>query len=265
MMIIAERINSTRKSVAKAISEKDEGFSRDLAERQAGAGADFLDVNAGAFPTDEAEHLKWLVTVCQEAVDTPLSLDSPNPEALKQALPLVKKPPFINSITGEASRMDQVVPLVLESGANVICLCMDEGGMPETSVARMEVAKRTFEKLDKAGLPAGNVFFDPLVQPVSTNAAYGPLVLDTIGGIREALPGCHIICGLSNVSFGLPQRKLINRNFLSMCVARGLDSAILDPLDELLMANVHAARMLAGRDEYCMDYLSAHKEGKLGG
>jgi 5-methyltetrahydrofolate--homocysteine methyltransferase len=264
MLIIAERINSTRKSVAKAVSERDEAFIRDLAERQAAAGADFLDVNAGAFPSDEAEHLKWLVTVCQDAVDIPLSLDSPSPDALKAALPLVKKPPFINSITGEASRIEQVVPLVVEHEANVICLSMDEGGMPETAADRVEVAKKTVATLEKMGVPAERMFCDPLVQPVSTNSEYGPLVLDTIGGIREALPEVHIICGLSNVSFGLPQRKLVNRNFLSMCVARGLDAAILDPLDDLLMANMHASEMLAGRDEYCMNYLGAHKEGKLG-
>jgi len=264
MLIIAERINSTRKSVAKAVESRDESFIRDLARKQAAmAGVDFIDVNAGAFPTSEPECLEWLVNVCQESVETPLSLDSPNPEALEKVLPLVKKPPFINSITGEDKRIESVVPLVVEYDARVICLCMDESGIPETSRGRIEVAKKTYDKLAKMGVAADKVYFDPLVQPVSTNNKLGVEVLETIAGLRKEVPESHVVCGLSNVSFGLPERKLINQNFISMCIAAGLDSVILDPLDRRIMANIYASEMLVGRDEFCLNYINAHKAGLL--
>ena len=264
MQIVGERINTSRRRMRIAVEQKDAAFIRKEAQNQVAAGATWVDVNCGTFVSDEPERLAWLVDVVQDAVEVPLCIDSPNPKALEMGLARHRNgQPMINSITDEADRFEQILPLVLEHRASIVALCMAGSGMPGSAEERFETAARLIERLTGAGVPIGDIYVDPVVCPVSTDAAHGRHVLEAIRRIMETFEGVHTICGLSNVSFGLPLRKLINQNFLTMCMAMGLDAVILDPSDARMMANLIASEALLGKDEFCMNYVMAHREERL--
>lgn len=262
MIIIGEKINSTLKSVRPAMENYDAAFIVDLAKRQYEAGAAYIDVNAGMFLNDEPERIEWLVNTIQEAIDAPFSIDSPNPKALERALKANKNSkPIINSITGEKERYEAVLPLVLEYQTGVVALCMDDKGMPETTEDRMTVAHKLIENLTKKGIMLKDIYMDPMVRPIGTGSHYGVVAIETIRQIKTNYPEIHIACGLSNVSFGIPQRKLMNQTFLVAAMAAGMDGAILDPLDKKLMSFIYSAEALMGLDEYCIEYVTKFKEG----
>lgn len=263
MIIIGELINSTRKAIKKAIDEQDVAYIQDLAVKQEEAGADYIDVNAGAYVHDEAKHLVWLVEIVQEVVGKPLALDSPDPKALEAAMKVHKGVPMINSISAEKERYKQVVPLLKDTGAQVVALCMSDEGMPETAEDRLEVAKRLLSDLEKDGIDLTNVFLDPLIKPVSVNGEYGPQALDAIEMIASLGSGAHITSGLSNISFGLPNRALLNQAFIVLAMGRGMDSAIIDPLDKKMISLVKATEVILNLDDYAMNYLKASRAGKL--
>jgi 5-methyltetrahydrofolate--homocysteine methyltransferase len=262
MFIIGELINSTRKRIREAVVARDEGYIREVAIKQRDAGADMLDVNGGV-AGQEVECLQWLVGVVQEAVDLPLCLDSSDAEALKAALPLVRERPMINSITGEEARFQAVLPLLKEFHAKVIALSMGAAGPPAGVEDRVAMGCRLVDRLTGAGLALDDIYVDPCVLPISTGPAHGRSVAEAVGQIVARYPGVHTSVGLSNVSFGLPARKLLNQTFLVLLMSQGLDTAILDPCDRQLMANIAAAEALLGRDEYCGAYLRAFRAGKL--
>ncbi len=262
MFIIGELINATRKRIREAVVNRDAAYIQEIARRQAEAGADMLDVNGGV-AGQEAESLKWLVEVVQQAVDLPLCLDSSDAGALREALPLVRGRAMINSITDEEERFCAVLELLKEYKARVIALAMGAAGPPSGIDDRVATGRRLVERLAEAGVALDDIFVDPCVMPVSTGSEHGRSVIEAVGRLRELFPGVHISVGLSNVSFGLPARKLLNQTFLVLLMSRGLDAAILDPCDRQLMANMLAAEALLGRDEYCAAYLKAYRQGKL--
>lgn len=262
MFIIGELINATRKKVGAAVEKRDAEFIRDLAQRQAAAGADMLDVNGGV-PGREAESMEWLINVVQEATDLPLSVDSSDSEVVRRGLLLCKQRPVVNSITDEPARLDALLPVLKERRARVIALCLSSAGMPSGVDDRVETASRLVDRLTREGLELDDIFVDPCVVPISTGPEHGAAVLEAVGCIKQRYPGVHTSVGLSNVSFGVPARKLMNEVFLMLLMARGLDAAILDPCDRQLMANVAAAEALLGRDEFCAQYLRAFRAGKL--
>ncbi|HDR15314.1 MAG TPA: methyltetrahydrofolate cobalamin methyltransferase [Desulfobacteraceae bacterium] len=264
MIIIAERINASRKLVAEAIAGENAAFIQIEAKAQAAAGADYIDVNAGTFVGEEAVRLKWVVEKVQAVVDVPLCLDSPDPEVIEEVLPIVKASPvMINSISLEPGRLKSLLPLVAENNAKVIGLCQSEDKMAETGEEKLKFAGRLVEEASRAGVPLDNLFIDPLVYPVSTNGMSAVETINAIEKIMTEFPGVHTTCGLTNVSYGLPVRKLINRTFLIMAVSRGLDSAILDPTDTQLYASLKASLVLAGKDDFCMNYVSDFRAGKF--
>jgi 5-methyltetrahydrofolate--homocysteine methyltransferase len=262
MLVIGELINATRKKVAAAIEKRDADFIRDLARRQAEAGADLIDVNGG-IPDHEVESLEWLIGVVQEVTDLPLSIDSSDPEAVRRAIPLCKKRPLMNSITDVPECSDVLLPVLAEHRPRVIALCMSAAGTPKGVDDRLQTATRLVERLTKTGIALDDIFVDPCAMPMSTGTEQTPAVLEVIAAITKRFPGVHTSVGLSNVSFGVPIRKLVNRVFLTLLLARGLDAAILDPCDRQLMADVVAAEALLGRDEFCARYLRAYRKGKL--
>ena len=262
MLVIGELINATRKKVGAAIGKRDADFIRDLARRQTEAGADIIDVNGG-IPGREAESLEWLIGVVQEVTDLPLSIDSSDPEAVGRAIPLCKRRPLLNSITDVAECSDVLLPVLKKHRPRVIALCMSSAGTPSGVDDRLQTASRLVERLASAGIDLDDIFVDPCVLPISTSPEQGPAVLEAIASIMKRFPGVHTSVGLSNVSFGIPVRKLVNEVFLLLLLARGLDAAILDPCDRQLMANVAAAEALLGRDEFCARYLRAFRTGKL--
>ena len=264
MIIIGEKINSTLKAIRPAIENYDAEAVADLAKRQYEAGADFIDINAGMFVEDEPERLAWLAKTVQDAVGAPLTIDSPSSEAIRKALEANKNPKvMINSITDEPQRFNEIVPLVVEYKANVVALCMDETGMPETVEDRVSIAERLVEKLTKEGVPIGNIFIDPLVRPISTGSHYGNVAIETIREVKKEFPDVHIACGLSNVSFSLPARKLINQAFLVAAIGAGMDGAIIDPMDKKLMSMIYASEALFGKDNYCKNYLQKFRSGEI--
>jgi cobalamin-dependent methionine synthase I len=262
MLIIGERINATRKRIGEAVGRRDADFIKEEARKQVEAGAHMLDVNGG-IAGQEPENLAWLVTTVQEAVQVPLCLDSADPEALRRALPLCSQQAMINSITDDPERFRTVLPLVREHGAKVIALCLSAGAPPKGVEDRMATAISLVERLTAAGMPAGDIYVDPCVFPISTDVAHGPAVLETIRRIRGECPGVHTSCGVSNVSYGLPVRKLLNEVFLLMLLAHGMDAAIIDPCDAGLTARILAAEALRAGDPYCTSYLRAFRSGKL--
>jgi 5-methyltetrahydrofolate--homocysteine methyltransferase len=214
MLIIGERINASRKAIAEAIASRDRAFIQNEAKIQAAAGADYIDINAGTFVGEEAEHLQWLTEVVQGVVDIPLCIDSPDPAVIKAVLPLAKKTPMINSITLERSRLEGILPLVVEYKAKIIGLCQSEDAVANTAVEKILMAEQLVEKVEAAGIPRHSLYIDPLVYPVATNheSALPPSMPSTI---MTQFLGVHTTCGLTNVSCGLPARKLVNRTFLS--------------------------------------------------
>lgn len=263
MIIIGELINASRKQIAPAIENKDADTIQKIAKDERENGADFIDVNAGVFVGKESDYLKWLVTTVQETVEAPCCLDSPDPKAIETALSIHKGVPMINSISLEKERYEALLPVVSGTECKVVALCMSDKGMPETTDDRVSIADELINKLLKNNVPLDNIYVDPLVQPVSTKDSYGIEFLNAIEKIINKFPGVHTICGLSNISFGLPERKFLNQTFMVMAITKGLDAAIVNPLDKGMMAKIVAAETLAGKDEYCSQYLQAWRDKKF--
>ena len=265
MFIIAERINSTRKPIREALGRRDVEFLQKEAKNQAEAGIGTLDLNAAALVGEEIEVLPWLVDLVQEVVDVPLCIDSPSPDAARAALERVKtRPVYVNSISAEAERYDDFLPIIKEYEAGVVALCCDDRrGMAKSAEDKIAIADELLNRLDADGFPLDKVYVDPLVFPVGTDPQSAVAFFDAITEIMKRFPQVHTTAGLSNISYGLPERKLLNRIGLAIAIAAGLDSAIMDPLDIDLMASLLAAEALIGRDDFCANFIGAHRAGKL--
>ncbi len=264
MLIIGEKINSSSRKVAEAIRKRDSQFILGLARKQKEAGADFIDVNAGTLMEKEKESMEWLVRTIQEALEVPLSIDSPNPEVLRRGLELHKGKAFLNSLTGEKDRMESVLPLILEFRPLIIALCMDEGGIPTQAEERLLIAQKITETLTSQGVAEEEIFFDPIIRPVGAEPEAGKVALETIALIKEKIPRVKTICGLSNISFGLPIRGLLNSVFLALAMGKGLDGAILDPTDKRIQEVLIASGVLTAEDPYSLNYIRAYREGRIG-
>jgi len=266
MIIIAERINGTRKAIKAALLAKDEALIKKEARDQAEAGANWLDVNAAAEPDREVELMEWLTRTVQAEVKTPLCFDSANPRAIEAGLKLHRNgQPMVNSITLERGRHEAVLPLVKQYGAAVVGLAMDDGGIGKSAADRLRVVEKMVGAVSREGIPLSDLYVDPLVLTVSSDQKSGLIALEVVRGIKAGWPELKTTAGLSNISFGLPNRRLLNRTFLAMLLGAGLDSALVDPLDAQLMAAITSATALLNQDPYCKNYLKAHRSGKLTG
>jgi 5-methyltetrahydrofolate--homocysteine methyltransferase len=263
MIIVGERINGTRTRVRDAVVARDADVIAEEAMRQAEAGADYIDLNAGTDPQREPEDLVWLVRTVQEVVDRPLCIDSPNVDALRAGIEACRSKPLVNSASAESGRIEAVLGLVARHGARVVGLTLDDTGLPDTAEQRVSIAKTLTKRAEELGIAREDIFIDPLARAVAVENEQGAAFLDAVAGIKEALPGIHAICGLSNISYQMPSRRLLNRTFVGMAMARGLDAAIVDPLDGGLMAAICAANVLLGQDEMCIGYIQAHRAGRL--
>ena len=263
MKIIGELINASRKMIATAIENQDREAIQKVASDQFENGADFIDVNAGIFVDKEADHLKWLVSSVQEAVDAPCCIDSPDPKAIEAALFVHKGTAMINSISLEKDRCDAILPIVAGTNLKVVALCMSDEGMPKTVDDRMKIADKLVNTLLQNNVSIDNIYVDPLVQPISTEDNFGIEFLNAVEKIMTTFVGIHTICGLSNISYGLPERKFLNQIFMIMAITKGLDTVIVNPLDKRMMANIVAAEMLAGKDSFCGNYLKAFRAKKF--
>jgi len=267
MLIVGEKINASIKSVGRAIQDKDESFLINLAKDQAEAGADFIDVNAGVgegVRENTAAAMEWLVSHIQGATDKPLCIDSDDPVVLKAALErYTGETVMINSVDAEPARLDAVGPIAAEREALLVALVMKGGGIPRTVEERLEAADAIMTHLKRSGVREDQVYFDPLVLPISVDTSQGLVTLRTIEQIKARYPSAKTIMGLSNISFGLPDRGIVNRSFFLMAVAAGLDAAILNPLDKRLMSLVKVSNMLSNQDPRCKGFIRAHRMGSI--
>jgi 5-methyltetrahydrofolate--homocysteine methyltransferase len=259
MQIIGEKINGTRKGVGKAITNRDEALIKHLVKEQVKAGVDFLDINAGTPPDREPDDLAWLVRIAQEATEVPLCLDSANPIALTEALKHIRQEPMINSINGDSKRLENILPIVVKYNCMVITMALDESKIPKSTDDRLKVLEKIFTATRNKGVPDDKVYIDPLVMTIGTDIKAGLTTLETMRVIKKIYPKSHITCGLSNISFGLPDRFLINRTFLTLALEAGLDSAIIDPMDRQLRESLLATELLLGRDPFCRKYTQAFR------
>ena len=266
MIVIGEKINATTKRVAEAIVNKDAAFIQELARQQADAGADYLDVNAGTGRGVEQEivDIKWAIDTVQDATDVPLCLDSSDPQVLLAAMAHYNgTKSMINSVNADPDKLEPLGRLAAEREASLVALVMREGGIPNTAEERLAASELIMTHLAQLGVREDQVFFDPLLLPISVDTNQGLVTLKTIEQIKSCHPSAKTVLGLSNVSFGLPNRSIVNRAFLLMAASAGLDAAILDPLDAKMMSFVRVADMLTGKDASCREYIRAYRKGKL--
>lgn len=263
MLLIGEKLNGFIKRTAEAIANRDEAYLMDLALRQEQAGADFLDLCA-ADGDHEVEVLRWLVSVAERASSLPVCLDSPNPETIASVLPLCKKPGIINSVSLETGKIETLFPLLAKSEWKIIALLCSSAGVPDTVEGRMDLFDQILSAAKQHGIGEGRLLIDPILHSLATEETAFETFAGCAREIRRRSNRVHIVSGLSNISFGLPARPLINRAFLVLAMQAGMDSAILNPLDGELMGLLNATRALLGDDEYCMDYITAFREGRFG-
>jgi 5-methyltetrahydrofolate--homocysteine methyltransferase len=258
LVIIGEKINPTgRKKMAEALQSGNWDYVRNLAIDQVKTGADVLDVNVGVAGLDDVALMPEIVKLVAGCVDVPLCLDSPNPKALEAGLAVAVGKPLVNSVSGEESRLTNILPLVKEHGAAVIGLVMDDEGIPATPEGRLKVAEKILERAARLGIPAEDVVIDPLVMAVGSDSLAGRVTLRTVELVREKL-GVNINLGASNVSFGLPDRPTVNMAFLALAMGAGATCAITDPLK--MAGFIRAADLLLGRDDYGMRYIRYYRQ-----
>jgi len=262
MIIIGERINTSRKDIAHAVKARAAKFIKLEATKQANSGADFIDVNCGTNINSEIEDLKWVAQVVQSEVNLPLCIDSPDPKAIEAVLAVHKGKAFVNSITAEKQRAEAILPLVKKYDCFVIGLAMGDNGVPVTAEERKEAAAQILKYADSFGINKEKLYIDAVVQPVATDFKQGNEFLKAIGMIKTSL-GLKTIAGLSNISFGLPKRSILNASFFAMAVCSGLDAAIVDIINPNIYATLRATHTLSGEDQFCQKYLSAFRKGRL--
>ncbi|MDR2535672.1 MAG: methyltetrahydrofolate cobalamin methyltransferase [Treponema sp.] len=264
MIIIGEKINGSIPSVAKAIGEKNPDLIRDLAKKQADAGASFIDVCASVAPEAELETLRWLINLVQEVTDTPIAIDSPSAKVCAEAIGFCKKPGMINSVSMERDKIAQVFPVIADTPWECIALLCDDTEISKTVEKRLQVFDAIMKQAEEYNIPSKRLHIDPLVQMLCTSEDGILSITEAMREIKRRYPDIHITGGASNISFNLPVRKYINQGFILLSMSAGMDSAILDPLNKDMMGLIYAAEALLGQDEFCMEYISAYRAGIFG-
>mgnify|MGYP001088180279 CR=1 FL=1 len=256
--VVGERINPTGKKVFKqALLDNDMDYILGQALEQTGAGADILDVNVGLPGIDEREMMITAVKSLQSVVDVPLQLDSTIPEVLEAALRVYNGKPIVNSVNGEENSLNNVLPLVKKYGACVVGLALDENGIPKTAPERVAIAKKILDRALDIGIPKENVFIDCLTLTASAEQDGVMETLNALHAVHYEL-GLNTVLGVSNISFGLPYRELVNQNFLAMALTYGLTLPIINPNVVSMTGAVRAYRLLTGIDRNSMDYIRAY-------
>lgn len=265
MIIIGEKINGAIPSVAKAIEEKDEALIRKIAIAQAEAGATFIDVCASVDDGIEMETMAWLIRIVQDAVTTPIAVDSPNTQTCVNCIPFCKKPGLLNSVSLEGTKIDDAFPALAKAKDwEVVALLNDDTGIPKTAEKRLEVFEGIMKRAKEFDIAPHRFHIDPLVEMLCTSEDGIQMVVDVITEIKKQYPSIHITGAVSNISFNLPVRKLVNQGFVVLAMQAGMDSAILDPLNRDMMGMIYATEALLGQDDYCMEYIGAYRDGIFG-
>lgn len=267
MIIIGEKINGSIPAVADAIARRDSDFIKERARVQDEAGATFIDCCASVPEVEEVETLKWMIECIQEVTDLPICVDSPSADVLAEAYKFCKRPGLFNSVSGEGDKMDKIFPIMAQpenKGWQVVALLSDDTGIPKCAADRLRVFEKIMAKAKEYGIAPDRIHIDPLVEMLCTSENGIETNTEVISTIREQYPTIHITAAVSNISFNLPVRKMINFGFTVLAMNAGLDSAILDPTNRDMMGLIYATEALLGMDDYCMEYISAYREGLFG-
>ncbi|MFW5698465.1 MAG: dihydropteroate synthase [Planctomycetota bacterium] len=266
MLIIGERVNATRKVPRNAITQRDAATIADEIRKQEKAGADYIDLNAGTGQGDsnqEGEDLSWLVDVALETTEKPFCLDASDPAVIAAAAAHLgdRRPWMLNSVKCEPEVLEPGLELAAAHKAPVVALAMDETGIPRDAESRLSACRRIYEAAMRHGIAPGDLFFDPLVFPISADIAQGMVTLCTLQGIKREFPEAKTTMGASNFSYGLPKRAELNRTFLAAAITHGLDSAICDPTRPSIRRALVLGDLIAGQDRHCRRYNRAVKRG----
>lgn len=264
MIVIGEKINGAIPSVRKAISARDETFIRNLVKRQVDVGVDYLDACAGTTAEEELDALNWLIDIIQDETDTPLCIDSPNAKIIEKVLPKVKHCGLINSVSGEGDKCEVIYPLLKNNNWKVVALTCDNDGIPETADKKVAIADELIKKAANYNIEPNRIFIDPLVLSLSAVNNCMLSFMESVKRIKELYPEVNTVSGLSNISYGMPYRKIVNMNFLTLALSAGMDAAIIDPENRDMIATVYAVEALLNRDKYCRQYNKAFRQGKFG-
>jgi len=259
MILIGERINAGFSDVKEALKARNAGEIRELARKQTEAGADYLDINMGAVSKDPAD-MVWLVETVQNVVDTPLSIDSQKAEIVEPALNVCESKSLINSTTAQDDKLDKLIPLAVEYGASIIGITSGKEGAPQDVNGRLEHAAKIFTKATEYGLGVEDLFIDPVAMPLKFMQEQASNLLDSINQLSNISdPPPHISLGISNMSSDASEKSLINRTFLVMAMAVGLDAAICNVFDEKLMNSVATGEMILNEEIYNDSYVETYR------
>lgn len=264
MIIIGEKINGAIPSVKRAIEDKDAAFIRERALMQAEAGADYIDVCAGVEADREYDALSWLIDIVQTATDVPLCLDSPNEKMLEKIFTLAKKPGMLNSVNEEGAKCETIFPLIAGTDWQVVGLTCDKEGIPADPGKKIDIAKSIIDKAAKFGVDIAKLHIDPCVMALATMPSAMSDFMQCIAKIKEYAPDVKITGAISNISFDMPVRKIINQKCMTLAIYAGLDSAIMNPCDKDMIGTIYAAEALCGIDKSGRKYNRAYRQGKFG-
>lgn len=264
MIIIGEKINGTIPSVKAAIERKDAEYIASLAVKQTEAGATYIDVCASTAPEFEIETLKWLMDIVQNATDTPLCIDSPNPRVIEAVFQYANKPGLINSISEEGDKCEVLLPLLEGNSWQVVGLTCDNNGIPNDVQTKVAITKIMVEKAAKHGITPDRMHIDPCVMALSTENNSMLNFAEEIRQIKALYPTIHVTGAVSNMSFGLPVRSLLNKTCMAFAMEAGMDCAVIDPLNRDMMGTIFATYALLGQDKHCRKYSKAYRQGQIG-
>ena len=265
MIIIGEKINGSIPSMGKAIAERNEEYIKEVARKQDEAGATYIDVCASVAEDVEVETMKWLIDLVQSVSDLPIAVDSPSAEVIAEAYKFCNKPGILNSVSGEGNKMDVLFPIMKENPEwECVALLSDDTGIPQSAEDRLKVCDKIMAKAKEYDIAPSRLHIDPLIEMLCTSEDGISMVVEVMTTIKEQYPDIHITGAVSNISFNLPVRKILNQAFTVLAMNAGLDSAIFDPLNRDLMGMIYATEAMLGLDDYCMEYIGAYREGLIG-
>jgi len=263
MIIIGEKINGAIPSTGKAIAEKDVEFIRNLAIKQTEAGADFIDVCASVDDDIELATMKWLIDIVQEATEVPIAVDSPNIYTCLESMKFCNKPGLFNSVAMEGKKIDEAFKVIADTKWECVALLNSDKGIPKTAKDRLEVFADLMNKCKEYNIDPSRMHIDPLIEMLCTSEDGINMVTEVIREIKRSYPTIHVTGAVSNISFNLPARRIANQAFAVLAMNAGMDSFILDPLNKDMMGMLFATEAMSGEDEFCMEYISAFREGKF--
>ena len=264
MIIIGEKINGAIPSTAKAIAAKDAEFIKNLAIKQAEAAADYIDVCASVDDDIELETMKWLIDIVQDATDVPIAVDSPNVYTCIESMKYCNKPGLFNSVSLEGDKVDAAFKVIADTKWECVALLNSDKGIPKTAKDRLDVFADLMAKCKEYKIDPSRMHIDPLIEMLCTSEEGISMVTEVITEIKKQYPTIHVTGAVSNISFNLPARKIVNQAFAVLAMNAGMDSFILDPLNQDLMGMLFATEALLGEDDYCMEYIGAYREGIFG-